>query len=82
MSSSAADVIATLPYIDALADNRGLIFAIAGAILALSGFITLSPHVRRHRKLQLWGLTVNGLSTTVYAVGFVLAYLPVIKAPA
>jgi hypothetical protein len=72
----AADFIAAIPLLETVADNRGIVFAISGAILAFSGFLPLFRPVREKEKLLLFALTLNGISTTVYAVAFCLAYFP------
>jgi hypothetical protein len=72
----AADFIAAVPLLESIADNRGIVFAISGAILAFSGFVTFFRPVREKEKLLLFALTLNGVSTTVYALAFCLAYFP------
>jgi hypothetical protein len=72
----AADIIAGLPLLETLADNRGIVFAVCGVILAFAGFLTQFRIVREKQKLFAFALTINGISTTVYAAAFCLAYFP------
>lgn len=72
----AANFIASVPLLETIANNRGIVFAISGAILAIAGFVTLFRQVREKQKVMAFAMTVNGVSTVVYAAAFCLAYFP------
>jgi hypothetical protein len=74
--TGAADIIAVLPFIETLANNRGIVFAVCGIILAFAGLMTQFRIVREKQRLFLFAMTTNGISTTVYALAFCLAYFP------
>lgn len=80
MSPEAANVIAEIPLLGAIMANRGFLFAIAGVILAFAGIVPFLSRLRNQRALQAQALTTNGISTTIYAIAFVLAYLPDLQA--
>lgn len=80
MSPDAASVIAQIPLLGAIMANRGFLFAITGVILAFAGIVPFLGRLGGQRAVQAQVLTTNGISTTVYAVAFVLAYLPDLQA--